>query len=209
MKRIFVTLFAIASLAGNYAIAQDEGGSSSGSNGGLFLEPSIYVESGTGQFTSSTGIINFDGKLEGYGVGVKGGVHFADIWFGGLDIMYSMPKFTESNGRFSSNTKNILVGVVTGVQMPIVGLRVWGGFIPYGTLDQDKDRGLQMKFSNPSLFKLGAGMHVSMLSINLEYMWGKYGKSEITNDGSNFATFADAEAKQNVFMLGVSFPLML
>jgi len=176
---------------------------------GPYVEPTLFYETGTSQFSSDSGIINFDGKLEGFGVGVKGGLHVWEIGFAGLDFMYSQPKFTESQGRFSSNTKSWLLGVLAGAQMPVAGLRVWAGYSPLGNMDQDRDRGLQMKFSNPSIFKLGAGIHVSMVSINLEYLWGSYGKSDITNDNSTYATFANASAKRNTFLLGVSFPINL
>lgn len=176
-------------------------------DGGFFIEPGVFQDQGTADFRSSTGLVNFDGDLKGTGLELKIGGHFADIFFLGLDAERSEPQYTSSN--YSTNTQSTLAGAVVGVQTPVLGVRLWGSYFPYGTFDQNRDQGLQMKFSEPEIYKVGAGLRVAMVSVNLEYLKGKYRESEIQNNGNTFASFDDADAERESWALGVSFPFSL
>lgn len=174
---------------------------------GLFIEPYATYEQGKASFKSSSGIINFDGDMKGMGLGARVGGHFGDIVFLALDAQYSTPDFSSSN--YSTKTKSLLAGVTLGAQTPVLGIRVWGSYLPLGTLDQDRSQGLQLKFSEPEMMKLGVGLRVAMFSVNLEHLSGKYKKSEVQNDASSFAAFTDADANRDSWLLGVSFPFSL
>lgn len=173
----------------------------------LFLEPNVTYETGKANFESNSGIINFSGDLKGLGVGLRAGTHMGDVIFLGLDAHYSEPEYSSSN--YSTKTRSLLGGVTVGAQTPYAGIRVWGTYYPLGTLDQDRTQGLQMKFSEPQIYKLGAGVRISSFSVNLEYLNGDYKKSEIQNDASTFAAFDRASAKRESWLLGVSFPFAL
>lgn len=171
----------------------------------FFVEPYATYEQGKANFKS--GIINFDGDMKGIGIGARVGGHVNDVLFLALDTQYAEPEFTSS--LYNTKTKSLLAGLTVGAQTPYAGLRVWGSYLPVGTLDQARSNGLQMKFSEPEMIKLGVGLRVAAFSINLERLSGKYKKSEIQNDASTFAAFDNADATRETYMLGVSFPFSL
>lgn len=201
-QMLMIVIFVVASF-GVKTQAQDA------NPGGPYLEPNIYYQVGQAYFSSPSNIISYNGKLEGFGVGTKAGFHVWEIGFAGLDVMYMLPRFTDTEGRYSTNTRTWLVGFMAGAQMPIVGFRVWAGFLPFGQTDQDRDRGYEIKLSNPNLFKLGAGFAIMPFSINLEYLWGTYGKTEVTNNNATVTAIDGVSARTEGFLLGVSFPLSL
>lgn len=173
----------------------------------FFVEPYATYEQGKADFESSSGIVSFTGDMKGLGIGARVGGHIGDIVFLALDAQYAEPEFTSTN--YTTKTRSMLAGVTLGAQTPVVGLRVWGSYLPVGTLDQDRAQGLQMKFSEPEMIKLGVGFRVGVFSVNLERLSGRYKKSEVVNDSSVFAAFTNADAKRESYQLGVSFPFAL
>lgn len=182
-------------------------GISSAANAQLFVEPGITLEQGNARFNEGSGIIGFSGDLKGLGVSLKVGGHINDIFFLSVDAMYSQPDF--SSTYYSTKTRSMLAGLTAGLQTPYEGVRVWASYLPLGNFDQDSSQGLQMKFSEPQIWKIGAGLRVSTVSLNLEYFTGRYNMSSVQNNGSTFAQFNHADAKRETWMLGVSFPYAL
>lgn len=202
MKNIFLSTLAFFALAfTTNASAQD--------SGGLFLEPAVTYEQGRGEM--DLGIAGKpDGDLEGLGVGLRFGGHVSDILFLALDANYSEPEFTDENGDFDYDLKSWTAGVTLGLQTPLAGLRVWGGYIPFGEIELDGRGSNQsnLTYKDPDMWKLGAGFRVGIVSLNLEYLTGTYEKLNVRNAGPITGTYSE-KADRDSWIASVSFPLAL
>lgn len=180
------------------------------SDGGLFLEPSVIYEQGKGEIDFKS-VAQPDGDLKGWGLGLRFGGHVSDILFLAIDTTYSKPEFTDENGDFDYDLKSWLAGVTLGAQTPVAGLRVWGSYIPLGeiTLDGRDANDTNIKYKKPQMWKVGAGFRVSMVSINLEYLSGKYDTLEVKNAGTLLSGDYSGDAKRDSWLASVSFPLSL
>jgi hypothetical protein len=178
--------------------------------GGLFLEPSLFYETGKGEI--DWGSINAaDGNIKGLGVGLRFGVHISDIVFIAADGMYSKPKFTDDSGNnFDAKTKSWLAGLTVGAQTPYYGIRVWGGYMPFGQIELDgRNTSTNVRFTEPKIWKFGAGIRYNIVSINLEYLNGKYNSMDALNAGFLTGNYSSATATRNSWIVSVSFPLAL
>lgn len=178
--------------------------------GGLFLEPSLNYEQGKGKIDFKS-IAQPSGDLKGWGLGLRFGGHVSDMLFLALDGSYSQPKFTDENGNFDYDLKSWLLGVTLGAQTPVVGLRVWGSYLPLGeiTLDGRGSNDTNIVYKKPQIWKVGAGFRVYMVSLNLEYMTGEYHTLEVKNAGTLLSGDYNGNANRNSWLASVSFPLAL
>lgn len=204
MKTYIITL-AIVLLSGLSSISYAQR-----ADGGLFLEPSLIYEHGKGEIDFKS-IAQPDGDLKGWGLGLRFGGHVSDILFLALDTSYSEPEFKDENGNFNYDLKSWLAGVTLGAQTPVVGLRVWGSYIPFGevTLDGRDSNDTNIKYKEPQMWKAGAGFRVGVVSLNLEYLSGKYKTLEVKNAGSLLSGDYNGDAKRESWLASVSFPLSL
>lgn len=181
--------------------------------GGFFVEPMLTLSREDADIKTST-IPLFDdtsGIVNSYGVGAKVGMHINDVFFAGLDGRFNRSKIDDSSyGSASGNAYNI--GATAGVQMPVVGLRVFGTYVPFGQFDpQSGSQGVDVKFKKAKGFRVGAGFRIASVSLNLEYQELKYDDTEVQSVGSsgaiNGTTGVDYETKG--WVASVSFPLDL
>ena len=93
---------------------------------GLFLEPSVTYESSETDVNYPSPFSSSSGKADGLGLGARAGMHFYESFFLGLDVRYAMPQFKDSSVSYDAKSVSTNWGPVVGMQMPIVGLRVWG-----------------------------------------------------------------------------------
>lgn len=179
-------------------------------DGGLFLEPSVTYEHGKGKIDFKS-IAQPDGDLKGLGLGLRFGGHINDIFFLAVDTAYSQPEFTDENGDFDYDLKSWLAGITLGAQTPVAGLRVWGSYIPFGEvkLDGRGSNDSNIKYKDPKLYKIGAGLRVAVVSVNLEYLNGDYTTMEVQNAGSLLSGDYRGDANRESWILSVSFPLAL
>jgi hypothetical protein len=176
--------------------------------GGLFLEPmATYQDLKADIEYPNTFLNDSSGKVKGVGLGLRLGGHVVDTIFLAADIRYSEPKYEDSN--FKADAKSSNYGVTLGMQMPIVGLRIWGTYVADGMLDPKEDGRVDLKFTKAQGHRVGAGFHVAMLSLNLEYQSLKYGSTELEKLGP----FANINAQDNIsltesgLIASVSFPI--
>jgi hypothetical protein len=177
---------------------------------GLFVEPGVTYERGNTR-TDWPSVLN-DSTGESNGLGLMGrlGVHFVDIVFVGLDGRYSMPSFKDSSVNYSADATQFNWGPVVGVQTPVLGLRVWGGYVVGGWLDPKASGSLDVKLEDAEGYRVGAGFRVLMLSVNLEYQQLKYGKVNVENAGGfSFGSFDSVKPKNDSWIVSVSFPFDL
>ena len=196
----FLTLFSFLSIT----VLSQQGFAENG----FFLEPMITYQNFKADIEyPNTFLSDSSGDVKGTGFGLRLGGHVVDTLFLAADLRYAQPKYQDSN--FEADAKQSNYGVVLGLQMPILGLRIWGSYIADGVLDPKEDNGVDLKFKEAKGHRLGAGFHVAMFSINVEYQNLKYDSTELEKLGP----FTDVNAQDRIeltesgYVASVSFPI--
>lgn len=177
---------------------------------GLLVEPLVSYEKGDSNIDYPSPFSNSSGHIDGWGVGARLGVHFADVLFLGADGRFMKPKFKDSTNNMDVDSTGYNYGAVLGVQMPVVGLRVWGTYVFGGQLDPEEGNGVDLKFKEANGYRIGAGFKIFIVSLNVEYQDLKYNKTELQKIGSFSAGAEDQiDLKDKAWIFSVSFPLSL
>ncbi len=124
---------------------------------------------------------------------------------------YAMPKFTDSSVSYDAKSIATNWGPVVGLQMPDLGLRVWGAYVVDGALDPESSGSFDVAFKKATGYRVGLGMRVTAVSMNLEYQQLKYGDTELEQVGpfSSSAALSSVNLEANSWLASVSFPLEL
>ncbi|MBC7370777.1 MAG: hypothetical protein H7326_04380 [Bdellovibrionaceae bacterium] len=177
--------------------------------GGLFIEPSVTYQSGEMKVVYPNNLLSESTeKTTGLGVGLRLGFHAFDTVIIAADGRYAKPNYESSalGGSAPADMSNL--GVTLGLQTPLAGVRVWGTYLVSGSLDPQDIRGTDVKFNNPKGYRVGAGVYVAMVSVNLEYQDVKY--DSITAEKWGFVgNFNDVKGTDKSYILSVSFPIAL
>lgn len=173
----------------------------------VHVEPGLTYESGDNKYQWPSPLNDSTGDSKGVGFNLKLGGNLNDMLFLVADGSYSKPDFTNSANNYDAEATSTLFGMTLGAQMPIVGLRIWGGYIFDGTLDPEASNGFDVKFEGANGVKLGVGFKVFMVSLNLEYLDLKY--KDTTIEAGSFTSTPDGELENKLTVLSVSFPLAL
>lgn len=176
--------------------------------GGIFIEPLISYEPGTTSIEYPSPLANSTGNTQGFGLGARAGFHLSEVLFLGVDARYAMPRFTDSATGYDAAAISMNYGPVIGIQMPTVGLRLWGSYIADGNLNPESNGNLDVKFSQASGYRVGAGFHVESLSLNVEYQQLKYSKANLEALGpfSTNTSFDSVNLKNDAWLASISFP---
>lgn len=175
---------------------------------GFYVEPAITYQSSDSEITWPAPLDSSTGEDKGFGFGLKLGWHFNDMFFMGLDGHYSQPKFENSSVDYDEKAIQTHYGAILGVQMPVAGLRIWGGYVFGGELDPEKSGAVDVKFKEAKGPKIGVGFKLMMVSLNLEYIDLKYDKSVLEEAGPIAGTF-DSKLENKMTVISVSMPLTL
>jgi hypothetical protein len=97
------------------------------------------------------------------------------------------------------------------MQMPIVGMRVFGDYVFGGEVNPGSSNNIDLKFSSANGYRVGVGMRALAVSVNLEYENLKYGKTTLEKLGpfTSNTGFETVKLTNNSWILSVSFPLEL
>lgn len=203
MKNLLFLSFVFLNLC---AIAQAEE-----NKGGFFLEPSLTYENGSSRIDYEEPLKDSSGDINGFGAGLRIGFHVYEAFFIGVDGRYSIPNFEDSTLDQNVRSSAYNLGPVVGVQMPTaLGLRFWGSYILSAELDPKKDEGVDEKFTDGSGYRLGGGVKLGIVSLNLEYQMITYNDTDIEDAGIfGSGNLDDTELKNNSWILSVSFPVSL
>lgn len=183
------------------------------SPGGLYLEPILSVSRDESTIkTSQLPLLTDDtsGTSDGAGLGLKFGVHVNEMFLIGLDARYTRQKMKDSFYS-DANADVYNIAPMVAVQTPIWGIRLSGAYIAAGENNPESGiQGLDLKFKEGTGYRVGAGVHVGPVAVNLEYQDIKYNKTEIESLGSiaaNKDTPVDADSQG--YAVTVSFPIEL
>jgi hypothetical protein len=178
---------------------------------GLLIEPALTYEYGSTTIDYPSPFSTSKGNANGFGFGAKGGVLISGILFAGLEGRYSMPQYKDSANGTEGGSVSTNWGPMIGVQMPIVGLRVWGAYILGGELNPEKRESLDVAFKKATGYRLGTGFRIALVSLNLEYQKLKYGETELEEIGPfvSGTTFTNVKLENSSWIASVSFPIGL
>lgn len=205
---ILLQYFAVSAVKAEEPKISSESNSST-LKSGLFIEPSITYDLGGSTTDYPSPFQKADGDINGFGLGARLGVHVQDALFAGIDGRFSFPTFKENTLNYDTNAKALNLAPVIGFQMPDIGIRVWGSYILLASLDPDAKNGLDLKYSDGTGYRIGAGFRVAMVSLNLEYQHLKYDKTTLESIGSftTNSSFNNVKLSSNSWIVSVSSPL--
>jgi len=184
------------------------------SKGGFYIEPLIFAsQEDTSIKTSQLPIINSDtsGEAKGYGVGLRFGGHIYESFLLGVDARYSKLEMKDSTFYSNTNADVYNIAPMIGLQTPLWGIRLTAGYVVAGESNPDSgNQGVDLKFKEAQGWRLGAGIHVAAVGINLEYQDLKYNKTEVESLGPVAVNDnLDVDADTRGYSLAVSFPIEL
>lgn len=177
---------------------------------GLFVEPMLTYEDGKTTTHYPAPFSDSTGTMTGPGLGARLGIHFLSAFLIGVDGRYSMPQYKDSTG-YDEKSVSSNWGPVVGVQMPIMGLRLWAGSITDGELNPDDNGNFDIKYQKARGSRIGAGFRIAAVSLNAEYQTIKYEEAILERSGP-FApgtSFTDMDLENKSWLFSVSFPLEL
>lgn len=177
-------------------------------DGGLFVEPGITYQRQESDIDNPTPFADSTAKVEGLGLMGRAGFHVSEALFIAGDFRYSFPRYKDSATNYNMNASQYDLGPTFGLQMPNLGFRVWGTYIPYAELDPQGTSNLNYWFRDGKGYRVGVGFRVAMVSLNLEYENIKYGQTEFEN--ASIFSGANADSLQfdgKSWIASVSFPL--
>lgn len=148
---------------------------------GLYLEPGITYQMTESNVNYSSGLGNSSAINRGFGVVTRGGIHLYERFFVAADARYALLKYKDNANNFSVSATSWDISPVVGMQMADYGVRVYGGYILAGNLDADGVHGFDPKFEEATGWRVGAGLKVQQVSVNIEWQKIHYGKAQVTS----------------------------
>lgn len=178
---------------------------------GLFVEPMVTYSLSSTSVNYPSPLSNSEGSANGFGIGGRVGVHFAGVFFAGLDGRYSKLTFKEDSTNYDAPADAMNWGPVVGMQTPVVGLRVWGAFIAGANMNPERSGALDVKLNDGMGYRFGVGFRLLPVSANLEYQAINYSTTSLEALGPFSAStdFGSVELDDKSWIFSVSFPLSL
>lgn len=178
--------------------------------GGVFVEPMLTYESGTSKIDFPSPAGSSESDIHGFGVGARLGYHIHEVIFLGVDGRYSMPSYENDDTDIDTGASAYNFGPVVGVQMPSdLGVRLWASYIMAGQMDVEKDQGIDLKFEDASGYRIGGGIKVAAVSLNLEFQQITYSETELQDAGFFSGSTRDVDSRNKTFVFSVSFPISI
>ncbi len=178
---------------------------------GFYLEPGITYENLDTNISWPAPYSGSSGTVRGAGLMARLGFHANQTIFLAFDGRYVKPTFDDSATNVYTDSSLYDYGPVLGAQVPYRGMRVWGQYIMGGTLDTDERNGLDYRFDNSQGYRVGLGMHIRAISLNLEYQDLTY-DTNIQGSSTAFApnvSFSNADLVTRGLILSLTFPLSI
>lgn len=177
---------------------------------GLFLEPMITYEVGTAEVDYPAPFGSSEASADGFGLGARLGMHVWESVFVGLDGRYAKINVDNTNPDFSTDSTAYNYGPVLGIQLPTTfALRVWGSYIFDGVMDMNRNNDVDLKLGDANGYRLGVGFKLAIVSLNLEYQDLDYKNAEFQSSGIFSGSSAGLNARNQSYILSVSFPFSL
>jgi hypothetical protein len=182
------------------------------SKGGFFIEPLIMAstEDNATRPTAIPNVGNSSGRVDGYGAGLKLGGHVSEALVLGVDARYSRSNLNDP--FFASATADAYnVGPTIALQTPYAGIRLLGTYVLAGEVNPTAGTsGLDLRFRDARGWRLGAGLYIRRVGVNLEYQ-------DLTYSGADVQSFGSIPVSNDVrvdtgsrgYALSLTFPIAL
>ena len=179
--------------------------------GGIFIEPGLTYQRTKGTVDYFAPLASSEVKLNGFGAMARGGVQVLDFLYLGADVRYARPTFEDVSNHYTVKGDVFNYGIMVGAQLPIVGLRAWAGYVIGGMANPDRGSVADVKFSDATGVRLGVGMHILLVSLNLEYQSIEYGTTNLEKIGAVTVNtnLNGITLKEKGLVASVSFPIGL
>ncbi len=185
MKLSKVLVAAVLSFSGASAFADGE------SNGtGLFLEPGVTYQVGESNIDYAGGS-NSAAVTRGFGLVGRAGIHVWERFFVAADARYAFLNFNDNSNNYQVKAQSWDIAPVVGFQMKDYGVRLYGGYVLAGNLDPKGKDGFDPKFEEATGWRVGAGLKLEQVSVNIEWQRIHYGKADLKRAGSSTPTNID------------------
>ena len=177
-------------------------------SGGGFVEPFLYgTQSKAALDARGLGAVDSTSDFREAGIGARLGGHIGDVVFLAADARYSRSGATQAFLQ-SPDSTSYNYGITLGAQTPWAGIRVWGTSVLGGEFNPSPGaNNLDLKFGGANGYRVGAGLHIAAVSLNLEYQDIDYRTTTIENPGTT--TISGVDARQRGYSLGLGFPIGL
>lgn len=177
---------------------------------GLFVEPMLTYERGKADLDLPTPFNSSDSTVNGFGLGLRLGLHVYESVFVGIDGRYSRPKYKNDDTRVDRLANSYNFGPIVGIQMPTpIAARVWGSYIMGGEMDVAQDGDVDYKFKKGEGYRIGGGIKLAAVSLNLEYQDIKYDETELSDASIFSGTTSNAQQTNQSVIFSVSFPISI
>lgn len=175
------------------------------------MEPGVTYQFSRGDLEYPAPFNSSRGSLQGAGVVGRLGMHIKEFIFFGVDGRLGLPKLKDERNGMKSTAEELNWGPVVGAQMPILGLRAWGSYVLGGHLDPEESNNVDIRFDDPKGWRVGLGLRVFMISVNLEYQRLRYDTFTLEKLGpfTTNATTKNIRYVNRGLIGSVTFPLEL
>ncbi len=197
-----LTLLALTLLLSAPAIAENKFG--------FFVEPMLTYESGEADVDLPSPFGSSQSDINGLGIGGRIGFHAMEVLFVGIDGRYSRLTYENNDTNIDTDATSYNFGPIIGLQVPgPLGIRVWAGMITNGEMDLEKDQGVDFTFKDAGGYRVGAGIKLASVSLNLEYQEITYDKTQMNDAGIFSGSTRKVDQEYKSYVLSVSFPFAL
>lgn len=180
------------------------------SKGGVFVEPMLTYETGASEVDFPSPAGSSESDIYGLGLGARLGFHIKENVFLGIDGRYSFPTFENDDTDINTSSTAYNFGPVVGIKLPSEsGVRLWAGYIMAGQMDIEEDQGINLKFKDASGYRIGGGIMISPVSLNLEFQQIMYSETELQDAGFFTGNTREVDAENKTFIFSVSFPISI
>lgn len=179
---------------------------------GLLLEPIISYDQSDFTVDYPSPLGKTKGEITAPGIGARVGFHIYESLLLGADVRYSKIEFNDSDNNYKVEGEAYNFGPTLVLQLPTqLSLRIWGGYILSGELDPQKSNGFDVKFGQAQGHRLGVGLMVGTVSLNLEYKNIKYNNVTLESAGgfNSGTSFDSVDLTNTGHTASISFPLTL
>lgn len=173
---------------------------------GLYLEPGVSYQESAANFDLPSG--NAKGSqatTNGFGLVLKGGVHVMEQFFVAADARYNFLRYNDNTNGYNTNATAWDIAPVIGYQMPEIGVRLFAGYVLAGNLDPSSVNGSDFKLSEANGWRVGAGLKVQSVSVNIEWQQLRYQTTKW--EGASSSATGDIRYNPQGLIASVTFPL--
>ena len=174
-----------------------------------FVEPMLSYEKSTGSVEYPAPFESSDFDAAGFGAGARVGMRLYEYVLLGFEGRYSILTFEDTITDDGNNASSWNYGPMIGAQLPSkYPVRLWASYILGSHLDLDEDSNeVDLKYTDGTGYRLGVGVKLKAIYLNLEYQVLSYRTVEVESVGNSITDVsADVDNDAKTWVLSASYP---